>query len=223
MERTGPAIGLGVWLALLFAAMVAVAAPAAAEPTASFDCTKARTATEQAICKDDSLAWLDLQLNRLYGDVRQLQSEGARPALRDEQRDWVARRDACGGTDECITRLYWQRVQSLARRIGSRGLTGQFSYAEKGMSGSLRLVEFPGNRAAGWIDTVNLVRLHICQVDMADLRVDGQSLTWNDPEEVDGKHCRVDLTVGPGGAVVTAQDCRNWCGMAGFFEGHYQR
>ena len=216
--RLGPGLGLGL------AILIAVATvPAAADPTASFDCTKARTITEKAICKEDSLAWLDMQLNHLYTDVRQLQDEGARLALRDEQRDWVARRDACGGVSACITKLYWQRLQALAGRISKRGLTGFFEYAEKGMAGSLGLVEFPGNRAAGWIETINLGRGHMCQVDMADLRVDSQTLTWNDPEEVDGKHCRVDLTIGPGGAVVAGQNCRNWCGMAGYFEGHYQR
>jgi uncharacterized protein len=209
---------------ILFALLLTTGGtPALADATASFDCTKAQTATEKAICKDDSLAWLDRELNQLYGDVRQLQAEGERLALRDDQRAWVGRRDACGGDGQCITRLYWQRLKGLAGRISTRGLTGHFTYAEQGMDGSLSLVELPGNRAAGWIETVNLGRLHICQVDMGDLRADGQTLTWNDPEEVDGKHCRVDLTIGPGGAVVAAQDCRNWCGMAGFFEGHYQR
>ncbi len=215
-------IGRVVGLALVVVGMAG--APVWADPAASFDCTKAHTPTEQAICKDESLAWLDSQLNRLYGDVRQLQGDAVRATLRDEQRAWVGQRDACAAAAPCIAQRYWQRLKALAKQSAPQGsATGSFTYVEKGMAGSLALIEFPAHRVAGWIETINVSRGHMCQVDMADLRIDGQTLTWTDPEEIDGKHCRVDISTGPGGAVVTAQDCRNGCGMAGFFEGHYQR
>ncbi len=211
-------------LALVFAFLLGLAAaPACAQPVPSFECAKARSATEKTICDDFSLSWQDQQLNRLYGDVRQLLAESARTALRDEQRAWVGKRNACGGNGDCIGQLSRQRLQALSAQVNPRTLTGSFSYAEKGLAGDMTLVEFPGKRASGYIATVNTSTTHSCTVDMAGLTVDGQTLTWNDPEESDGQHCRVDITIGPGGAVVAANTCRSWCGMSGTFEGRYKR
>ncbi len=210
----GPALLMGA---------VAIAGPALAESTPSFDCTKTHTATEGAICKDQSLAWLDQQLNRLYGDTRQLLDETARASVRDEQRAWVGRRNVCGDNADCIGAAYWQRLAELEKRFDGHGITGPYTYAEPGFSGTLGLVEFPGNRAVGSIETVNLSRLHICTVDMTDLQINGRTLTWNDPDEDEGKHCRVDIAVGPGGAVINSTTCSLWCGVAAGFDGRYRR
>ncbi|MEI6559813.1 MAG: lysozyme inhibitor LprI family protein [Rhodospirillaceae bacterium] len=215
MRRTGFALAL---LTLI------LTGPAAAEPTPSFDCAGARSPTEKAICADPTLAWFDQQLSRLYGDVRQLQSEGQRAGLRDQQRAWIGQRNACGGQAPCIIRLSWQRLQALSGLVSTRGLTGSYHYAESYATGELGLVEFPGNRVAGFIETINNSSTHQCSVDMTDLTVTGQTLSWVDPGPADGDGpCRVDITVGSGGAVVAAQNCRNWCGMSGIFAGRYQR
>ncbi len=159
-----------------------VAAPALAQPAPSFDCTKARTAPEKTICGDFSLSWQDNQLNRLYGDVRQLLAESARTVLRDEQRAWVAKRNACGASGDCIGKLSSQRLMALSTLVKPQPLTGSFKYAETDVVGVMDVVEFPGKRAAGYIETVNNSTTHTCTVDMSDMTVDGQTLTWSDPE-----------------------------------------
>ena len=58
---------------------------------ASFDCGKARTADEKAICASPALSDLDTQMATLYGVRMQIPMlMGARGAAQDEQRAWLA-------------------------------------------------------------------------------------------------------------------------------------
>ena len=61
----------------------------------SFDCTRASTVVEQAICNDPQLAALDGQLSEAYTAARGELVGAQRTALRDAQRAWLAQRDAC--------------------------------------------------------------------------------------------------------------------------------
>ncbi|MGA0604312.1 lysozyme inhibitor LprI family protein [Caulobacter sp. KR2-114] len=98
---------------LLLAATLCVtpAAPTAgAAPQASFDCARAGTPTEKAICGDAGLATLDLALSQAY--QARLRRE---PDLRQQQRGWLRARDAgCGADRPCMkafirARLDWMR------------------------------------------------------------------------------------------------------------------
>lgn len=83
-----------------------------AKPRASFDCTKAATATETAICASHDLAGWDrsvaLALREAIG-----RSPERETSLRDEQRQWLKKRDACGNKGDCIRETTWERVQEL--------------------------------------------------------------------------------------------------------------
>ena len=61
----------------------------------SFDCRKASTPVEHAICNDPQLAALDGELHDAYQGARQGLDEAERIVLRDEQRAWLRERDAC--------------------------------------------------------------------------------------------------------------------------------
>ncbi|MCM2551633.1 lysozyme inhibitor LprI family protein [Burkholderia glumae] len=94
--------------ALLLAALSALplgALPAAAR-AASFDCTKAATPTEKRICADPRLSKQDDTLHQLYARV------SGSPAWRDDQRAWLATRDACGDL-VCLRNLYADRLVVL--------------------------------------------------------------------------------------------------------------
>ncbi len=98
------------------AAVILIAAtPAAA---ASFDCGKAKTADEKAICADQTLSELDVAMATLYGVRMQIPMlMGARGAARDEQVAWLAKRRACGGDVACLTESYHQRIVDLDQTI----------------------------------------------------------------------------------------------------------
>ena len=61
----------------------------------SFDCRRAQTAVEHAICNDPELSRLDGQLAKAYSDALDGVQGQARIALRDAQRAWLVERDAC--------------------------------------------------------------------------------------------------------------------------------
>ncbi|MEO1330347.1 MAG: caspase family protein [Pseudomonadota bacterium] len=107
-------------LAAIAALALSIAALAAA-PSASaqgFDCARATTAIENAICADDRLGKLDERLNARYRQLRRAAPEADRDALRAEQRQWLEeRRRLCDGLRErpmrrCLVQVYRDRLQA---------------------------------------------------------------------------------------------------------------
>lgn len=79
----------------------------------SFDCSKAKSTSEVAICADAGLAKLDQELGHAY--AARLSSLGPEvEALRIEQRKWIkTRNDACGGDVNCLSRVITERIAVL--------------------------------------------------------------------------------------------------------------
>lgn len=128
-----------------------LAAPACAEDAQpSFDCAKASTTLEHAICSDATLAKLDRDLAVIYAEALVQASDAE--ALRIAQRDWADERAAaCGimpGADDdvadvsnagldCLAELYTARLAQLAEPAPSlaaadpaRRLTGLWQLGE---------------------------------------------------------------------------------------------
>jgi uncharacterized protein len=100
---------------------VAIFALLAASPAVaqSFDCSKARTPIEQAICASPALAAQDKALNDAYIAARaNLASDSPEAAaLRDSQRAWISERNrACGAGDaaSCLAASYKARLSAIA-------------------------------------------------------------------------------------------------------------
>jgi len=60
-------------------------------PRASFDCAKARTPLETAICADPKLGRADLMLSRIYGQATQSLTPDEKRAVAVDERRWIAR------------------------------------------------------------------------------------------------------------------------------------
>jgi uncharacterized protein len=103
MRRLIPAL-------VLAAACAAVAPPASA---ASFDCRKARTADEKAICANRDLNDQDVRMDQLYNITRHLVPMGGRDAIMDQQYRWLKARRTCGANQACLARSYNQRIAEL--------------------------------------------------------------------------------------------------------------
>jgi len=88
-----------VWLALCWV-LGAMAAPAAA---AGFSCDKAVTVDEILICEDDDLSNMDEKLNADYQDLKQALPPDEVEILRNNQRQWIARRNLGCGIDKKTT------------------------------------------------------------------------------------------------------------------------
>lgn len=118
VSRTGEATTLPV-------AQFAPAAhfrPSPAGP--SFDCRKAATPVEEAVCANASLSMQDLELGKLVSDVRRGHATvAAREELRALQRRWLKERDArCTSSAEleaCLASLYraqYDRIRNWVPR-----------------------------------------------------------------------------------------------------------
>ena len=120
-------------LAAIQAAVMACVAAAClgvgAARAASFDCAKAGTFVEKAICADATLSRLDEVLAQNFRGM--LAADLGRPAsaLRAEQRRWLAERDRC--TDNaCLLKRYRQRVDETCDYGVVRGVHPVCSMAD---------------------------------------------------------------------------------------------
>lgn len=109
--------GAGLLLTILICAAIAIAGAAQA---ASFDCNKAATPDEIAVCANPGLSNLDTIMATLYGVRMEIPMlMGARGAAQDEQRTWLASRGTCGGSVACLQTSYQQRIAALQQAISA--------------------------------------------------------------------------------------------------------
>jgi uncharacterized protein len=101
--------------ALSLAAVLTLLLTAAGQPgwAASFDCAKAETADEKAICADRALNDEDVEMAVLYSQLKPLLGMGARSDLDDEQVAWLKRRAGCSEDRACLRKAYQDRVRQL--------------------------------------------------------------------------------------------------------------
>jgi len=73
----------------------------------SFDCGKASTTTEKAICSDSDLAELDNRIARAYSKIH--------PAckLKKTQKEWLKEMESCSSNTQCLKNSYILRIQEL--------------------------------------------------------------------------------------------------------------
>ena len=99
---------LRFWLA---AAALSLAGGAA--HAASFDCLKATSPDERAICADRSLNDQDVRMGLLYELTQHLVPMGTRDNMKGEQRQFLIDRRACGARKMCLNALYVNRLGVL--------------------------------------------------------------------------------------------------------------
>ena len=94
---------------------ICAGAPASGQ---SFDCAKASSATETAICVSEALRAADERLARTFGSAISAADADTAARLRSEQRIWLAERNGCasqGSTiNDCLVRTYRSRIAALA-------------------------------------------------------------------------------------------------------------
>jgi len=218
------------------AAAFLFAAQAAAQegPKASFDCKKASTPVERAICQGLNMAELDVAMDELY-KAALAKAGGQRAVLEGAQRQWLAQRNtSCGRAKPdvtCLEKLYKQRIVQLARL--ARGATGPFvsgsyDYRQKGEGGEMFLAEMPDGTTLVMIETVNVGHQspHTCTFSERLKPADGV-LRYSKAEE--SKTCALEIAVTGNRAVMreSPKDCfelaQFYCGAHGYMLGNYVR
>jgi uncharacterized protein len=101
-------------LITLFTSMVSLNA-------ASFDCSKATTETEIAICKDPALSKLDVLMQSIFS--ASLKDSMDPKKLRQKQQNWIEERDLCLSDIICIKRNYrFQVSQTWSKNCSEKVL-----------------------------------------------------------------------------------------------------
>ena len=95
-------------ISLLYAALLPMTAH-----TASYDCTRATTATEIAVCDNSSLNRMDEDLAVQYRSLLNQLPPRRADALRDDQRSWLVARNSCGADVRCLRARYEERIARL--------------------------------------------------------------------------------------------------------------
>ena len=91
---------------------------------ASFNCDKAQTKTEYAICEHRNLNDADVKMATTYNIVRHLVPMGTRSIIQDQQIKWLKLRDDCRDSVSCLTDVYkmqQQRLDKYMSRIYQQG------------------------------------------------------------------------------------------------------
>jgi len=95
-----------IWLALCTAAF--------AQPKPSFNCDKATTPTEKAICSDANLAELDSKLAKVYSEaLSKAKNPDEKKNMQEKQKEWLKERNSCSADIQCLKKSYETRVQKL--------------------------------------------------------------------------------------------------------------
>ena len=203
----------------------------------SFDCAKAATVVEKAICADAPDGLLAMLDERLAEQFRTL-SEGTGTVVFakavEDQRVWLADRDACaqsagtaeGALETCLAEQYRRRIQALGKQIEAArqrpALTGVYDYE---IEGTLRVEATTDDLWHVSIETVHPTAFHLCTLDFDAVGIDDNTLIWTTPvSEGLGGVCGVRILFDDATALVEGNAaCHEFCGMRGIFSGTYLR
>lgn len=116
--RTAAALAM-----LCLAAGLMPLSPAAA---ASFDCLKARSPDEKAVCVNRNLSDLDVRAATLYEVLTHLVAMGQRGQIEDQQHAFLAYRATCGSRVTCIRKVYDDHIAQLNAALQAIYARGPF-------------------------------------------------------------------------------------------------
>ena len=212
-----------------FAALIIALLSAQADDRPSFDCARASTPVEHAICAEPGLARLDMRMAARYAAVRRAMPPGARSVLTTDQRwflgardEWFENRDRWEGFPDLTTRMTGRIafLDSLDTRVRP-GLTGRWV----NVAGVAEVADAGDGRLRLSIAAASPVNARwICEVSGMG-RVSDGVLTVT-AEDSPGWRLRVTSTggvlrieeLGPGGDAI-----RPYCGNNGHVDGGYFR
>lgn len=82
---------------------------------ASFDCNKAASVTEKAICTDEYLSNQDDELATIYKQTKSRLGKTASNALMSTQKRWLSTRNKCLADKACIRSSYQAQIAEIKR------------------------------------------------------------------------------------------------------------
>ncbi|WP_082022432.1 lysozyme inhibitor LprI family protein [Enterobacter sp. Bisph1] len=91
------------------------------KPQPSFNCVKAASASEKAICGDRELASLDQSVARSYASMRTeavtVGNKELEKKLQTQQKAWLTQRNSCNADVQCLKKSMNDRLETLAHSL----------------------------------------------------------------------------------------------------------
>ena len=211
------------------------ASPASAEP--SFDCAKAGSAVEKALClpENENAAFRDTVLAGLYKDMKE---QGGYEDILAGQSQWLKSRNVCGGNVDCLVKSYDARIAELAKAAGDEtGVTGSYAYDIEydpedpntepfSNVGDAFVYRDLAGELNGYISTVSGPTFHTCDVGIEEAEAMGDAWLFTDTEEYkdfEGRLCRVLIRQDKQSLRIDSIGCGSWCGARGYFDNTYAK
>lgn len=192
---------------------------------ASFDCQKASTFVEKAVCQDPVLSALDEKLSSAF-DFAMSNSSNPK-ALKKQEMNWLkTKRNVCQN-NACLEKVYSQRIVELSQTGSSSntGISGQYErYDENGKpdSQAASITVFPLGKgkvkiigSATWVGDVSTGNVHTGSVE-GTFVLRGDQLNYQDENG-----CQFILLFGK--SALTINNDNNQCGGVNVsFNGYYK-
>lgn len=102
-------------MSIIVRALLTILLAATCNPVqaASFNCARAVSDSERAICANAELGKLDEDLAKTYRALLKSAGKSAATDLKTEQADWLSARDRCGADARCLAMSYQSRLAVL--------------------------------------------------------------------------------------------------------------
>ncbi len=191
---------------------------------ASFDCSKAATLVEKAICNDSKLSDLDDLLMQSY--KKALANSTDPDVIKSQQKEWLKNvRNKCQDSD-CIKRVYEERISSLNSKTNSSNPVSDS--ADILWQGEWKRINCSENEGAGLTITKKTPQGFNFSIDAASGANVGQiegTASFNKKDAVykdPGSGCVVEFKVKDKCIEIkTTEGCSGFGGMGVYFDGIY--
>ncbi len=192
----------------------------------SFDCARASTEAETAICESPSLGWYDRQLARAWKIALKAAGKAGESSLKASQAAFLKDRDACVKSDNvygCMSDAYLGRIGELAG-AGSDGKFWAASFA--GETGGADVVRYPDGKVALSISTIGGGD-HTCAFETENAAIDARDVIhWSEkPDEMYDDACTITGSLSRTALTITAEGgaCTYYCGVRAELSGTFPR
>jgi uncharacterized protein len=208
-------------LAGAFLPSFVLAANAAPQDNPSFDCHKAVSPSEKAICANVELSRLDFQLSRIWKTMlKDFDLDDSQTTLiKSDQNAWLVRRNQCRDDANCIGNLYRDRISVLDGTDTAHQFSGQFALMNFGgltlyPIGPRYLVvtQIAHPNDASWV----------CQLN-GEVKPNGDDLQITVEDSFFQAHLRDAATLTVPNDQSTQAAARKFCGFNGTFAETYHR
>lgn len=154
--------------------LFALSVSATMSQAAGFDCQKAKTFVEKAICQDQTLSVLDEELGTVFKTA--LNNSNNPKTLKKQQLNWLkTKRDVCQ-TNPCLEKVYQARIDELSNvKTAKAATTAEYvRYDENGQpayhSASLTIYALEKGKvkivgSSTWVGDADTGNVHTGEVD----------------------------------------------------------